>query len=327
MPATITVSPDERPALGFAIDRVALFYQHGTAEQRESADTLVHMLRGLEETPPGSVEMDFLTQDAYLLGIRCYSTSVELEQYWLDARERAEGRGERLPEVDARLELAVRHFFPQVIEAPLAWDFDNVRGRFTELGFKLDEAITTATPRVRGMYNADHEEMVDNANELAAARARLRAGVEAEPESSGSVAVEAPPPPPPSTQGWGVDVQTGLSPEDIPAESFRPLTIGSVTVLITNYGGRLAAIQGTCSHQAANLSKGRVEGTTLECPRHGAEFDLRSGRQLCPPFCQVWMDREGMKASILKLITPDKRGGDLLVYPLRVENGEIVLHI
>ena len=325
MPATITVTPDERPVLGFALDRAAIFYRHGTAEQRESAETLVQMLRGLEETPPGSVEMEFHTQDAYLLGIRLYSTSAELEQFWLDARERAEGRGDRLPPVDPQLDIAVRHFFPEVTANPLAWDFDNVRGGFTELGFKLEQAVTAATPRVRGMYNAEHEEAVDNANEMAAARARLRAGAEAEPEAGGAVAVEAAPPP--STQGWGVDVRTSLSPEDIPAESFRVVTIGSVTVLITNYGGRLAAIQGSCSHQAAGLGKGRVDGTTLECPRHGAEFDLRTGRQVCPPFCQRWMDRAGIKASMLKLITPDKRGGDLLAYPLRVEDGEIVLHI
>lgn len=325
MPATITVTPDERPALGFALDRVAIFYLHGTAEQRESAETLVQMLRGLEETPSGSVEMDFLTQDAYLLGVRLYSTSVELEQYWLDARERVEGRGDRLPPAEPQLETAVRHFFPEVLADPLAWDFDSVRGEFTELGFKLERAVTSATPRVRGMYNADHEEMVDNANEIAAARTRMRSGGESEPEEAGGVAVEAPRAP--STQGWGVDVQTGLTPEDIPAGSFRPLTIGSVTVLITNYGGKLGAVQGTCSHQAANLSKGRVEGTTIECPRHGAEFDLRNGRQVCPPFCERWMDREGMKASIFSMITPDKRGGDLLVYPLRVEDGEIVLHI
>jgi 3-phenylpropionate/trans-cinnamate dioxygenase ferredoxin subunit len=323
MPATITVTPDERPALGFAMDRVALFYMHGTAEQRESAQTLVSMLRGLEQTPAGTVEMDFLTQDAYLLGIRLYSTAVELEQYWLDARERAEGRGERLPPVDPQLETAVRHFFPEVVENPREWDFDRVSGIFTELGFKFDRAVTEATPRVRGMYNADHEEMVDNAHEFAAARARLRAGGHADP--GGAVAVEAPPVP--STEGWGVEVQTGLTPDDIPAESFRPFTVGSVRLLITNFGGRLTAIQGTCSHQAANLSKGRVEGAVIECPRHGAEFDLRSGRQVCPPFCEVWMEREGMKAALLKAITPDKRGGDLLAYPLRIENGEIVLRI
>lgn len=324
MPATIVVTPGERPVMCFALARAIAFYQLGTAEQRESVESLSEMLTGLEEAPPGAVEMDFLTQDAYLLGIRLYAISVELEDYWLDARQLAQGPGQNLPPSDPELVLAVRRYFPEIEQDPVAWNIDRVRGAFTSLGFKLDRAITAAAPRARAMYNADRQEADDKAVEIMERHARARAG---SAEANAVAVGEASVPSKVSEIGWGVDVPTGLSPDDIPAESFRTLHVGSVTVLLTKYGGRIGAISGTCSHQAANLAGGQVQGTTIACPRHGSEYDLRTGRELCPPFCQHWMDTHGMVGKLLRAATPEKTGGDLPVYPLRVEDGEIVLRI
>ena len=37
------------------------------------------------------------------------------------------------------------------------------------------------------------------------------------------------------------------------------------------------AVDDTCSHAEASLSEGEVFDGAVECPRHGSEFDLRSG--------------------------------------------------
>ncbi len=42
-------------------------------------------------------------------------------------------------------------------------------------------------------------------------------------------------------------------------------------------GGRLYAIGDRCSHAEASLSEGEVFDGEVECPRHGAIFDLASG--------------------------------------------------
>jgi 3-phenylpropionate/trans-cinnamate dioxygenase ferredoxin subunit len=42
-------------------------------------------------------------------------------------------------------------------------------------------------------------------------------------------------------------------------------------------GGRLYAVNDTCTHGAASLSEGWVDGGEIECPLHGGRFDLRNG--------------------------------------------------
>lgn len=55
------------------------------------------------------------------------------------------------------------------------------------------------------------------------------------------------------------------------------------TIALFNVGGTYYAIDETCPHAGGPLSEGRVEGTTVTCPWHGAQFDLSSGAVLSPP--------------------------------------------
>jgi nitrite reductase/ring-hydroxylating ferredoxin subunit len=325
MPAAIVVASVERPVIGFALDRVSAFLAKGTAEQREIASSLEQMRAGLDATPEGAIEVDFLEQDLYLLGIRFYYTSVELEEFWLDAKD-ATAEPERAP--DTELMDSISRYFPSLLEQPSNWDFETVRGVFTDLGIKIDHAVTELAPRARAMYNSDREEMTDKAVAIHEAGVRRRAAwVEAAYAAQRDAAVAVADRAMPAALEWGVEFSTGLTVDDIPLESFRAVTVGSVRVLITNYGGTLRAIDGTCSHQHAQLSMGGVDGTVIECGRHGARFDLRTGEQLCPPFCQMWLERHGAIGSFLKAVTPNKKGGDLHRYPLRLENSEIILRV
>jgi nitrite reductase/ring-hydroxylating ferredoxin subunit/uncharacterized membrane protein len=48
-------------------------------------------------------------------------------------------------------------------------------------------------------------------------------------------------------------------------------------VLLYRGGGDLHAIENVCSHAGGVLSRGEVDGCIVECPLHGARFDLRDG--------------------------------------------------
>lgn len=60
------------------------------------------------------------------------------------------------------------------------------------------------------------------------------------------------------------------------------------------------AIMDVCSHDDGPVAEGEVEGYEITCPRHGAHFDIRTGKALSLPAVV-----------------------DIPAYPVRVKDGEI----
>lgn len=60
---------------------------------------------------------------------------------------------------------------------------------------------------------------------------------------------------------------------------------GDLEVLVYNCAGTLFAMENRCSHDNGPLAEGFLDGEecTVECPRHGSIFDLRTGRPLSLP--------------------------------------------
>lgn len=63
----------------------------------------------------------------------------------------------------------------------------------------------------------------------------------------------------------------------------RLVDVAGTPVCLVNVDGEVLAVHDVCSHALASLSAGWVEGDTIECPRHGALFSLRTGEALTPP--------------------------------------------
>lgn len=59
--------------------------------------------------------------------------------------------------------------------------------------------------------------------------------------------------------------------------------IGEHGVVVCRVDGVLCAVVDNCSHRDAKLSEGRLRGSLLTCPLHGAQFDVRTGAQQGPP--------------------------------------------
>lgn len=72
--------------------------------------------------------------------------------------------------------------------------------------------------------------------------------------------------------------------DEIPAGTAMRAIIGGTPIAIFNAAGRFYVIGDTCTHEEASLSEGElVDEYTVECPLHGAQFDIRTGRALCLP--------------------------------------------
>ena len=65
--------------------------------------------------------------------------------------------------------------------------------------------------------------------------------------------------------------------EDVPPGSVKTFFVGNQHLALANVEGQIYAIQDVCSHDGGPLGEGEVEGYEVECPRHGARFDLRTG--------------------------------------------------
>jgi len=55
------------------------------------------------------------------------------------------------------------------------------------------------------------------------------------------------------------------------------------SIVIFNIAGQFFSIADVCSHDDGPVGEGDIERYTITCPRHGAEFDIRSGKVLQLP--------------------------------------------
>lgn len=70
---------------------------------------------------------------------------------------------------------------------------------------------------------------------------------------------------------------------DVPEGERIYFDLSGQAVVLLNISGKYYAIADVCSHDDGPLGEGEVEGCEIICPRHGARFDLRSGKATRSP--------------------------------------------
>lgn len=79
--------------------------------------------------------------------------------------------------------------------------------------------------------------------------------------------------------------------------------IDGLAIAVFNIAGTFYAIADVCSHDDGPVAEGDLVGEyEIECPRHGARFDVRSGKVLSFP-------------AIV----------DIPAYPVKIEDGELLV--
>ncbi len=82
----------------------------------------------------------------------------------------------------------------------------------------------------------------------------------------------------------------------------RTIEVSGKDLLIVNYKNNFYAIDRKCTHMGGDLSKGKLEGKIITCPRHGSKFDVTTGE------CT-----QGPKIGFVKLKTRDETAYEVKV--------------
>jgi 3-phenylpropionate/trans-cinnamate dioxygenase ferredoxin component len=64
------------------------------------------------------------------------------------------------------------------------------------------------------------------------------------------------------------------------------VTVNGQPVVLANVNGAIYAFGGLCTHADGPLGKGKLRGEVVECPFHGGQFEVRTGRAVMPPATQ-----------------------------------------
>ncbi len=70
---------------------------------------------------------------------------------------------------------------------------------------------------------------------------------------------------------------------DLPEMGKTVVEVGDRLVALFHVSGTFWAIDDMCTHDGGPLAEGTLSGFTIACPRHGAKFDIRTGRALSFP--------------------------------------------
>ena len=70
---------------------------------------------------------------------------------------------------------------------------------------------------------------------------------------------------------------------DIPPGKVNVYEVDGRQIAVCNVDGTFYAIDDICTHDGGSLDQGELEDDQIECPRHGARFDVKTGRALTLP--------------------------------------------
>ena len=92
--------------------------------------------------------------------------------------------------------------------------------------------------------------------------------------------------------------------ETLPAGAMRLVEWEDLEIGVFNCGGDLLAIEDRCSHDDGILLDGAVDEDrcTVECPRHGSVFELRTGKPVnLPAYVPVDTFPVSVEAGVIQL--------------------------
>ncbi len=76
------------------------------------------------------------------------------------------------------------------------------------------------------------------------------------------------------------------SQSDVAPGTVKAFAVGAATLAVYNLDGTFYATDDECTHAAASLADGMIDGDVIECCMHMGAFHIPTGRVVQPP-CEV----------------------------------------
>ncbi|MBD3167999.1 MAG: Rieske 2Fe-2S domain-containing protein [candidate division Zixibacteria bacterium] len=70
---------------------------------------------------------------------------------------------------------------------------------------------------------------------------------------------------------------------DVPEGKAKTFVVNDRDIVIARYDGKFYAFDNLCTHDGGILGDGEIYDGEIECPRHGARFDITTGEATMMP--------------------------------------------
>ncbi len=105
---------------------------------------------------------------------------------------------------------------------------------------------------------------------------------------------------------------------DFKSGEMKMVIVDEKEVLIARVGESYYAADNRCPHMGGNLSKGKLEGTIVTCPRHQSQFDLKDGHIVR---WTIW------PSALVAVDQVRSRKRPLHVFPVIIDGDKIIVNI
>lgn len=92
--------------------------------------------------------------------------------------------------------------------------------------------------------------------------------------------------------------------DDVPEGDVVAVKVAGKEIALYEVEGEIFATDNLCTHGAARMSDGFLEGREIECPLHQGRFDVCTGKAMCAPLTE-----------------------DIRTYPVRIDNMRVMLRL
>jgi naphthalene 1,2-dioxygenase system ferredoxin subunit len=95
-----------------------------------------------------------------------------------------------------------------------------------------------------------------------------------------------------------------LARDDVPEGDVIGIKVAGKDIALYEVEGEVYATDNLCTHGAARMSDGFLEGREIECPLHQGRFDVCTGKAMCAPLTE-----------------------NIRTYPVKIENLRVMLKL